>query len=213
YSWRTSYGQGGSDGYDFGSEYSYVNSIVEKGLPNVDATWEKGSKLNVGLDMALWQSMFTLSAAYYRDSYSDLLQGRGSTIELIGISYPNENIGKNLYEGQELELTYQNHVGNFNYFVTANASRMRTEVLYMNEMFQKYSWNRRTGMPVGQTFGYLADGLIQTQAEADAAPRLAGNVVYPGDVKLVDLNDDGIINIYDQTALGSTKPLLYFGTT
>ncbi|WP_231390133.1 SusC/RagA family TonB-linked outer membrane protein [Sphingobacterium pedocola] len=213
YSWRASYGQGGSDGYRFGSEYSYVNSLVERGLANVDATWEKGSKLNVGLDVSLWKSMVTLNAAYFRDSYSDLLQQRGSTIDLMGMSYPNENIGKNLYEGQELEVTYQNRVGNFNYFVAANASRMRTEVLYMNEIYQQYSWNHRTGMPVGQTFGYQANGLIQTQEEADAAPKLAGNIVYPGDVKLIDLNGDGVINIYDQTAIGNTKPILYFGTT
>lgn len=213
YSWRTSFGQGGIDAYEFGSEYTRFNSLVEKGLANIGATWEKGNKLNVGLDVSLLKSKFKLSAAYYRDSYSDLLQQRGSTIELIGISYPNENIGKNLYEGQEIELTYQNHLGNFNYFIAGNVSRMRTEVIYMNEVFQKYSWNRRTGMPVGQTFGYLADGLIQNQEQADVAPRLAGNVVNPGDVKLVDLNGDGVINIYDQTAIGNTKPLVFYGTT
>ena len=213
YSWRGSYGQDGINGYHVGSEYSFVSSLVEQGLANVDGTWEKGHKLNAGLDIALWNSQLRLSGEYYRDTYYDLLQPRGSTIELIGIDYPNENIGKNRYEGQELALTYQNHVGSFQYFVTANASRMRTEVVYMNEVFQKYDWNRRTGMPVGQTFGYRADGLIQTQAEADAAPLLGGNEVHPGDVKLVDLNGDGIINVYDQTAIGNTKPLLYFGGT
>jgi len=212
YSWRASYGQDGNNGYGVGSEYSFVSSLVEKGLANVAGTWEKGHKFNVGLNLSLWNSL-SLSAEYYRDTYYDLLQQRGSTIELIGIGYPNENIGKNRYEGQELAITYRNHVGNFNYFIAANASRMRTEVVYMNEVFQKYNWNRRTGMPVGQTFGYLADGLIKDQVEADAAPLLGGSEVHPGDVKLVDLNGDGMINIYDQTAIGNTKPLLYFGTT
>ncbi|GGH05597.1 SusC/RagA family TonB-linked outer membrane protein [Parapedobacter pyrenivorans] len=212
YSWRASYGQDGNNGYNVGSEYSFVSSLIEKGLANVEGTWEKGRKLNVGLDISLWSSL-SLSAEYYQDNYYDLLQQRGSTIELIGIGYPNENIGKNRYEGQELTITYQNRAGNFHYFVAANASRMRTEVVYMNEVFQQYAWSRRTGMPVGQTFGYLADGLIRDQAEANAAPLLGGNEVHPGDVKLVDLNNDGIINIYDQTAIGNTKPLLYFGTT
>ena len=213
YSWRAAYGQGGNNGYEFGSEYSYVNSLEERGLANVDATWEKGNKLNIGMDASLWNSMFRLTVEYYRDRYYDLLQQRGSTIEMIGIGYPNENIGENLFEGQEIDLTYQNNVGKFNYFIAANASRMRTEVLYMNEVRRDYSWNYRTGMPVGQTFGYLANGLIQTQAEADAAPLLGGNVVRPGDVKLVDLNGDGIINIHDQTAIGNTKPIIYYGAT
>ncbi len=213
YSWRASYGQDGTNGYEVGPQYAFVSGLVERGLANVNATWEKARKLNVGLDMAFFKSHFKVTADYYRDKYFDLLQSRGSSIELIGMGYPNENIGKNLYTGQELMLTYQNNINSFNYFITANASRMKTEVLYMNEMQQKYAWNYRTGMPVGQTFGYLADGLIQTQAEADAAPRLAGTKVYPGDIKLVDLNDDGVINIYDQTALGNTKPIIYFGTT
>ncbi|RZF60480.1 SusC/RagA family TonB-linked outer membrane protein [Sphingobacterium corticibacterium] len=213
YSWRAAYGQGGNNGYEFGSEYSYINSLEERGLANVNATWEKGNKFNIGLDAALWNSMFRLTAEYYRDRYYDLLQQRGSTIEMIGIGYPNENIGENLFEGQEIDLTYQNNVGKFNYFISANASRMRTEVLYMNEVQRNYAWNYRTGRPVDQTFGYLANGLIQTQEEADAAPLLGGNAVRPGDVKLVDLNGDGIINIHDQTAIGNTKPMIYYGVT
>src|SRR5690606_32157799 len=206
YSWRSAFAQDGINGYDVGSNYSPVYGLIENGLANVNATWEKAHKLNLGLDMAFFHSRFTITADYYRDEYYDLLQQRGSTIELMGLAYPNENIGRSLYEGQELKLTYQNHISNFNYFITANASRMRTEVLYIDELQQKYPWNYRTGMPVGQTFGYLANGLIQTQEEADNAPLLAGTKVYPGDVKLVDLNDDGIINIYDQTALGNTRP-------
>ncbi|RZL18009.1 MAG: SusC/RagA family TonB-linked outer membrane protein [Pedobacter sp.] len=213
YSWRASYGQNGNNGYELGYQYSFSSGIVEKGLANVNATWEKADKLNIGLDMAFFNSHFKVTADFYRDKYFDLLQVRGSSIELIGMVYPNENIGENLYTGQELSLTYQNNVNAFNYFITANASRMKTEVLYMNEIQQKYAWNYRTGMPIGQTFGYKTNGLIQTQAEADAAPRLAGTKVYPGDVKLVDLNGDGVINLYDQTALGNTKPIIYYGAT
>ncbi len=213
FSWRASYGQDGTNGYALGSQYAFISGLVEKGLANVNATWEKAHKFNVGLDMAFFNSHLGVTADFYRDVYYDLLQQRGSTIEIIGQAYPNENIGKNLYTGQEVSLTYRNNVRAFNYFITANASRMKTEVLYMNELQQAYPWNYRTGMPVGQTFGYLSDGLIQTQEEADKAPLLAGTKVYPGDVKLVDLNNDGIIDRYDQTALGNTKPLMYYGAT
>lgn len=213
YSWRASFGQDGTNGYSLGTQYSFMSGIVEKGLANVNATWEKGNKLNIGLHMAFLESHIKVTADIYRDKYFDLLQQRGSSIELIGMAYPNENIGKNLYTGQELSITYQNNINSFNYFITANASHMKSEVLYMNEIQQKYAWNYRTGMPVGQTFGYKTNGLIQTQAEADAAPRLGGTKVYPGDVKLVDLNGDGVINLYDQTALGNTKPVIYYGAT
>ncbi len=213
YSWRASYGQDGINGYEFGSEYSRIHGIIEKGLANVAATWEKADKLNFGFDLTILDSRLKLTGDFYHDEYYDLLQARGSNIEMIGIAYPNENIGKNLYSGQELNLTYQNNINNFNYFISANASRMKTEVLYMNELQQAYSWNRRTGMPVGQNFGYISNGLIQTQEEADLAPRIGGVQVFPGDVKLVDLNNDGLINLYDQAPLGNTKPMIYYGAT
>jgi TonB-linked SusC/RagA family outer membrane protein len=213
YTWRAAFDQDGNNGYVLGSNYAFLSGLIEKGLANVNATWEKAHKLNVGLDMAFLNSHLKVVADYYHDVYYDLLQQRGSSIELIGLGYPNENIGKNLFAGQEFSITYQNNLGSFNYFITANGSRMKTEVLYMNEIQQKYPWNLRTGMPVGQTFGYLADGLIQTQAEADKAPQLASTQVYPGDVKLLDLNGDGVIDMYDQTALGNTKPIIYYGAT
>lgn len=213
FSWRSAFGQDGTNGYPAGTNYSTVFGLVEKGLANVNATWEKANKFNIGLDGTFFNQHLSFTADVYHDVYYDLLQKRGSDIEIIGMAYPNENIGKNLFAGQELSVTYQNHLNNFNYFITANVSRMKTEVLYMNELQQKYSWNNRTGMPVGQTFGYLANGLIQTQTEADEAPLLAGTKVYPGDVKLVDLNKDGMIDQFDQTALGNTKPIIYYGTT
>lgn len=210
FSWRSAFGQDGTNSYPSGIGYSPVFGLIEKGLANVNSTWEKANKFNVGLDMTLF-NRFKVTADVYRDVYFDLLQKRGSSIEIIGMVYPNENIGKNLYSGQELSLTYQNNINNFNYFITANASRMKTEVLYSNELKQAYSWNNRTGMPVGQVFGYVADGLVQTQEEADKAPLLGGTKVYPGDVKLLDLNNDGVIDQFDQTALGNTKPIIYYG--
>ncbi len=213
FSWRSAYGQDGIVSYPAGVNYAIVGGIHELGLANVNATWEKAHKLDVGLDAALFKNHLKVTADYYHDVYYDILEQRGASIALIGISYPNENIGKNLYEGQELSVTYQNHIGNFDFFITANASRMKTEVLYMDELHQQYPWNRRTGMPVGQTFGYKVDGLIQTQAKADAAATFAGTTVYPGDLKLEDLNHDGVINQFDETALGNTKPIIYYGTT
>jgi TonB-linked SusC/RagA family outer membrane protein len=213
FTWRSAFGQDGVNNYPSGTGYASVFGLVEKGLANINATWEKAHKLNIGVDMSFLKNKFRVTADVYHDVYYDLLQQRGSTIEIIGIAYPNENIGKNLYAGQELTLTYQNHINNFNYFITANGSRMKTEVLYMNELNRQYDWNKRTGLPVGQTFGYLANGLIQTQEEANKAPLLASTPVYPGDVKLVDMNGDGIIDQFDEVALGNTKPIIYYGAT
>lgn len=83
----------------------------------------------------------------------------------------------------------------------------------MDEVHRDYPWNRRTGQPVGQLFGYIEDGLFQTQKEVDNSAHPEGLNPIPGDIKYKDLNNDGVINVFDQAPIGNTKPLLYYGLT
>ncbi|MGN6264641.1 MAG: SusC/RagA family TonB-linked outer membrane protein, partial [Ginsengibacter sp.] len=149
----------------------------------------------------------------YTDKYYDLLQNRGKQTSIIGIGYPSENLGINRYSGIELSTTFQNNYKDFNYSISANVSFENSEVIYSDEIVEKYPWNVRTGQPVGMTFGYIADGLIQTQKEAETSAHPAGYTLQPGDIKFKDLNNDGLIDQYDQTAIGEKKPLIYYGVT
>ena len=53
-------------------------------LANPYLTWEKAYKLNVGVDLSLFDNRLKLTADYYNDKYFDLLQNRGKSIQLIG---------------------------------------------------------------------------------------------------------------------------------
>ncbi|MEX6691043.1 SusC/RagA family TonB-linked outer membrane protein [Danxiaibacter flavus] len=228
---RATYGKTGNDnvGY-FTWRESYQLNIVNPTYPiginrasqavtqqnilaNPNVTWEKGDKFNVGLDAAFFKNRFLFTADYYNDRYSDLLQYRGKQTALIGIGYPLENLGINNYSGVELTATYQDHVKDFNYAISGNVSFQQSRVVYSNEIEQKYPWNVRTGQPVGMTFGYISQGLIQTQKEAESSPHPAGYTMQPGDIKYADLNGDGLINQYDQAAIGEKKPLIFYGVT
>ena len=211
--------------YPIGSNYPNGGGLAEQGDPtsqtpanqqilaNIDATWEKADKLDAGLDLSVFHNHLQLTADYYHERYFDVMQTRGQNVALIGIQYPAENIGVDLYEGGELTLTYQDHIGDLNYFVTANASMQQSRVIFMDEQYQKYSWNKHTGHPVGQRFGLLADGLFQTGAEASAAPTIAGYTPVAGDVRYKDLNHDGVIDQFDEAPIGAQKPIIYYGLT
>jgi TonB-linked SusC/RagA family outer membrane protein len=228
---RATYGQTGNDnvGY-FAWRESYSLDVVNPTYPiginrssqgitqqnilaNPNVTWEKADKFNAGLDAAFFENKFLLTADYYIDKYYDLLQIRGKQTSIIGIGYPSENLGTNRYSGFELSATFQNHYKDFNYAISGNASFEKSTVLYSDEIVEKYPWNVRTGQPVGMAFGYIAEGLIQTQQEAETIAHPAGYTLQPGDIKYKDLNGDGLINQYDQTAIGEKKPLLYYGVT
>ena len=182
-------------------------------LANPNVTWEKADKFNGGLDLALFKNKFLITADYYSDKYYDLLQTRGKQTTIIGIGYPAENLGINRYSGIELSTTFQDNYKVFNYSISGNVSFEKSKIIYSNEIVEKYPWNVRTGQPVGMTFGYIADGLIQTQKEAETSAHPAGYTLQPGDIKFKDLNNDGLIDQYDQTAIGEEKPLVYYGVT
>lgn len=225
--WRATYGKTGNAnvGYFIYEQYYMDNGpfaayfggtwipgeIENTPLPNPNPTWEKADKLNIGLDISLFKSHFRLTADYYNNKYYDLMQLRGKTIALLGNNYSPENIGINRYTGEELSLTYQDNCGALNWFITANASVMKTKVLYMDEVRRSYAWNKRTGQQVGQMFGYIAEGLFQSQKEIEAGAVPEGMSPVPGDIKYKDLNNDGIINDFDQAPIGNTKPLMYYG--
>jgi len=215
YDWRQAYGSGDGyvSSYPTGYNRTGVTGVgeIDNKLANWNLSWEKAHKISIGTDISLFNNRLQFSADYYRDKYYDLLQTRGKSIELIGLEYPNENIGKNLVTGAELSITYQDNIGDFNYFVSANWSRQKTEVLFMDEQDTKNEFNRRTGQPVGAWFGYVADGFFQSEEEIANSPVLANYDIKPGDIKYMDLDGNGIIDQFDQTVIGNDKPLSYFG--
>ena len=202
-----------SPGGIFGSSAGTVTTAEEAYLANPDITWEKAKKLNVGLQGSLFNSRMSFNAEYYSNDYSDLSIVRGTNNGLLGIDYPNENIGKERYNGWEGELTWQEKKQRFGYFISLNASFQDSKLLYNAEAFQKYDWMKRTGRRVGQQFGYVAEGLFQSEAEIAGHATIEGYRPQPGDIKYKDLNDDGIINQYDQTAIGAQKPTVLIGST
>lgn len=189
--------------------YRYV---YENGLANPYITWEKAHKINVGFDASLFTNRLLMSFDYYNDKYYDLLQSRGKSIEMLGTSYPTENIGKVRRYGAELAITYQDHINDFNYYATANWSVEQNKLLFMDEQDVEYDYQRQTGRPLGTVYGLIADGFLTAEDLANDCPVISGyNNIQPGDVKYVDLNDDGVIDEFDRTVIGGDKALQYFG--
>lgn len=201
----------GANGYNFGEAATPVSGVNEGAAVNPYITWEKALKLNAGVDIALFKNTLSLNADYFSDKYSDLLQFKGNNTELLGTGYSRVNIGKQRYSGVELQLNYQNNAGDFHYFISPNAAWSKSKVVFQDEVARNYSWMQRTGQPVGQSFGYISDGLFQSTQEIEKSALPAGVKPVPGDVKYRDLNGDGVIDDNDRTAIGGTKPQFFYG--
>ncbi len=197
----------------FGTGAGSNTSITEQPIANANITWEKANKLNIGLQGSLFNQQLGFTFEYYHMKYYDLLMQRGRNNALLGNTYPNENIGQNQYSGLDVQLLYQKNIKNVSIYATVNAGVQASKVLYFDEVNQPFAWMQRTGQRVGQAFGYQADGLFQTTAEATSAASIVGYTPQAGDIKYKDLNADGVINQLDQTAIGNTKPVIPFGAS
>lgn len=213
FSYLKRYNEDGGFWYSNGISMSNGGSVSEiSPLANTLLTWEKGRKVNVGLDLTLLKNRLTLSADYYNDYYYDILQSRGKSIQLLGIAYPAENIGKTRYYGLETQLSWQDHIGKVNYYVSANWSMEQNKRLFMDEQYVPYDYLKMTGQPTGAIYGLVATGFLTAKDIADGYPVMNGfNNIQAGDVKYKDMNGDGEINEFDRTVIGGDKPTCYFG--
>ena len=214
YMYRQTFSHIGTAGYPLGTEMSAMGNVTMENTPlaNPFLTWEKAYKLNVGVDLAMFNNRLKFTADYYNDKYFDLLQNRGKSIELIGQYYPMENIGKVRRFGGDLSITYQDRVNDFSYYVSANWSCEQSKLLYMDEQEVPEEYLRQTGRPAGAIYGLVADGFFTTREEIEKSPVIDGfENIQPGDIKYKDLNNDKVINEFDRTVIGGDKPYSYFG--
>ena len=214
YMYRQTFSHIGTAGYPLGTEMSAMGNVTMENTPlaNPFLTWEKAYKLNVGVDLAMFNNRLKFIADYYNDKYFDLLQNRGKSIELIGQYYPMENIGKVRRFGGDLSITYQDRVNDFSYYVSANWSCEQSKLLYMDEQEVPEEYLRQTGRPAGAIYGLVADGFFTTREEIEKSPVIEGfENIQPGDIKYKDLNNDKVINEFDRTVIGGDKPYSYFG--
>jgi len=150
----------------FGLSLWFRAITYESGL-SLGTGWQtsnmgRGDKLNVGIEIALFKDHFTqLTAEYYNIGYYDLLKAR---ITMIGIAYPDENIGKPLLWFGIFHLLTRAII-KLKYFVASIYLFGQVKVIFMDEV-RWLSLECSYRLPVNMTFSYLTDRFVRAQREA-----------------------------------------------
>ena len=180
-------------------------------------TWEKEKKLDIGVDMRMFNQKLNIVFDYFKNERYDILTSRSTVPDISSVSLPSVNMGRVENKGVELELTWRDRLSkDFNYFLRGNISFAKNKILEMDEAQELYPNLKRVGRPVGQIFGYIEDGFYNSQAEIDALPDYTRDV-QPGDLKFKDISGpngvpDGIIDKYDEGPIGKPSiPQLTYG--
>lgn len=196
----------GSYGSSIGTTYSgYQNTTFYSYLK-----WEKVSETNVGVTYATLQNRLSLDVDWFYRLTTDAVISAAlpfSTTTLAG------NYGKILNTGFDITVNWADKVGDFNYYVAANVGTLHNEVKSLSGL--SYVLGGKTINMVGEKmnsyYGYIVEGVYQTQDEVDADPVAVANSLEPGDFKYKDVNGDGTIDGDDRVALGSYIPSFTYG--
>lgn len=178
----------------------------EKRIGNDNLTWETASKVNVGIDTHLFNNRLEFTGDVFYENRTDIL----STVNIIPGTFGGPaiqaNVGSVKNRGFEIDGTYRGKIGRkFDYFFGGNYSFARNEITEMPEAPQAYDYLYSTGQRVGQPFGYISQGLFQSEEEVIQSPSQRGLTLHAGDVKYMDINGDGIVDTNDRYPIGFTN--------
>ncbi|MDR0863925.1 MAG: TonB-dependent receptor [Candidatus Symbiothrix sp.] len=216
--YKSDYIQGGQwweDYYpNFGTGAAMVQSNIREGrLPNLNVTWEKAEKSNVGLEFSAWKGLVSFTGDYFYEKRNNILMERRSVSAILGADPPPANVGKTTNQGFELEIGHRKKLtNNFSYWIKANISQARNKILNYDEPAGALSWQKQAGQSIDQFWGLITDGFFNSQEEIDNYVDKNGNKItydfgepLPGDYRYIDYNGDGRVNEYDRVAIGHTR--------
>ncbi len=209
----------GEGTYVFNDELVFGKAIGAVANPGIK--WEKQKTLDVGVDLRFLNNKIDITADYFEKRTEDLLvvpQVSG----LLGIGAPGSgppvvNAGIVDNKGFEFAIGYtENLSDNFKLSLRYNVTTLKNEVISVSDdggfiaggsfgVGQDPPSRMEAGYPIGYFRGFKTDGVFQNQTEVDSYPTI-NDRVQAGDLKFVDMNNDGVIDDDDKTQIGNPLP-------
>lgn len=212
------------------TKYNDQPGIKHSQIGNKDIQWELSKLYDVGLDFAFFNYRFTGSMAYYVKDTEDLIRNF-SFPSSMAVNTMYYNIGSVRNSGFEFNIKAKLIDKNdFKFDLGINLATNKNEVRKLEEegsienssgaiVQGTGSQVLAEGYAMGSFFGYKYNGIIQNQERIDELNAKAvenGNssyygTLYPGNLELTDLNEDGMVDSKDKTIIGNPDPDLFGG--
>ncbi|MDR2887594.1 MAG: TonB-dependent receptor [Bacteroidales bacterium] len=215
-------------------------------LANPEIRWESVATTNFGLDGVLWKGVLSFNFDYYSRQTKDMLYNipialsSGMGTLQSGVSTVQANVGQMSNKGWELFVEFKNNVArDMEVSVGVNLGHNKNKLISLSDEIDRlfigsnttsgggesgagfygniYPNRSEPGQPLGQFYGLQTTGIYQTQADADAGPRVNTSAVQHdpaiGDLGYVDQNGDNRITTADYVYIGNPWPKLTYGLT
>ena len=181
-----------------------------------DISWETTTSTDLGVDANFFDNRLHITFDYYWKKTTDMLLA----IEIpysMGYSNPNTNAGKMSTHGYDIDLTWQDKIGDFRYSISVNFSDYLSKIDYLNNADIISSGKiKRAGVLFNEHYGYICEGIYQTSDDVNNSAKTSSTVTV-GDLKYRDISgpdgtpDGNISPEYDRVPLGNSLPRYLYG--
>lgn len=196
-------------------------------VTNGAVQWEEINVYNGAFDAGFLKNKFTLTVEVYRRDTKKLLYpvpvpaSVGIATHNFDPNSPEINIGTMRNGGVDIELGYNETIGNFSVTTSGNVAYQKNKMLSLNDSYVTggYGGGQISGMtrtqagrPVSSFYGYVVQQMLNSVGDVYAVNTYADDGIYqeagtaPGDFMYKDLNDDGEITPDDRTFIGNPWP-------
>ena len=225
---RTSFGMTGNNQIPSYQSLSQLenNKVVMNGnmveigrypsnVTNDDLKWESQKQYNVGFDFGVLDNRFSITADFYYKRIDDMLL-QVNIPSTSGYTKAWKNAGSMENKGMEFAINANWFQGDFSWSTDFNISFYKNKILSLDKGQYQQFYDRginakitsdvllRVGMPVGIYYGYISDGTYNNDTEIiNGYP---GPNLGLGQLKVVDVNKDGVIDSNDRTPIADVNP-------
>ncbi|MDR3268153.1 MAG: TonB-dependent receptor [Tannerella sp.] len=209
-----------SQGYNFGG--SPVSGYRQTALANTELGWESTTQTDIGVVTTLFNTL-ELTVDYYKKTTNDILLNLDIPAT-VGLSAPPQNAGIVENKGWEFSFNFRNKTtyglgyglsGNFNINHNKVTDLKGTGPYFAGDFNTNPYYTIAEGLPINTLWGYKTDGLFQTveeiQAYRDSGHGFNQGNPQPGDVKFLDLNENGAMDAGDMREIGHSFPTYTYG--
>lgn len=234
YNYAFQYGTGNDYLYSIiGNDTDVASGFGVTNLGDVNAKWETSKMLNVGFDATVFNNRLNVNFDYYIKNTSDMLIDANWSALAGNADKPKVNIGDMQNKGVDLNLSWRDKAGDFDYTVGINLSHYKNKLTKIGSKAGIFEGTRISNMnvmmeghPIGMFHGYQLDGIYKSEDEVMSYKNDNGEWVLPyganedspvdtqsfvGQYKVKDVNNDGKINADDRTFIGNPHPDLTGG--
>lgn len=224
----------------YAAYYSFNNTTPSPGTRiwsygNDDLKWESTRQIDLGLDLALFSNKVNLVVDFYNKITDDLLL-RANVPNSSGYTSIYKNVGSLSNTGVEFTLGVNllrkddfSWSADFN--ISFNKNKIRSLAEEQNRILTPIAWGNysavslymaQIGGPSALFYGLIWDGVYNYDdfnlvnnkyvlRDDIATNGMNRSSIQPGDIKYVDVNNDGIINNSDNVVIGRALPIHFGG--